>query len=48
MKVLLGYFSSESNEHSHSLMTFEKFIFKFGEEMIDSMYVRDIFEGCRY
>ena len=46
MKVLLGYFSSESNEHSHSLMTFEKFIFKFGEEMIDSMYVRDIFEDA--
>ncbi len=44
MKVLVGKFSSESNEHSRSFMTFEKFIFKYGEEMIDSMFVRDIFE----
>lgn len=44
MKVVVGHFSSESNEHSRSLMTFDKFVFKFGEEMINSMYVRDIFE----
>lgn len=45
MKVLVGKFSSESNEHSRSLMTFEKFIFKYGEEMIDSIFVRDVFEN---
>lgn len=44
MKVLVGQFSSESNEHSRSLMTFEKFIFRYGEEMLDSIYCRDIFE----
>lgn len=44
MKILMGKFSSESNEHSRSLMTFEKFIFRFGEDMLDSMYCRDIFE----
>ena len=32
MRVLVGQFSSESNEHSRSLMTFEKFLFRFGEE----------------
>lgn len=46
MKVLVGHFSSESNEHSRSLMTFDKFIFKYGEDMVDSMYVRDIFENA--
>lgn len=45
MKVLVARFSSESNEHSRSLMTFDKFIFKFGEEMIDTMNTRDIFES---
>lgn len=44
MRVLVGQFSSESNEHSRSLMTFEKFLFRFGEEMLDSIYCRDIFE----
>ena len=44
MKVLMGHFSSESNEHSKSLMTFDKFLFKFGDEAIDAMEVRDIFE----
>ena len=43
-KVLMGYFSSESNEHSQSLMSFNKFIFKFGNDMLDSMRVRDLFE----
>lgn len=44
MKVLIGGFSSESNEHSQSLMSFDKFIFKFGNELIDSMHVKDLFE----
>lgn len=44
MKVLVGKFSSESNEHSRSLMTFEKFVFKYGEEMIDSIFARKVFE----
>ena len=44
MKVLMGKFSSESNEHSQSLMTFEKFVFKYGEECLDAMYARHIFE----
>ena len=44
MKVLMGKFSSESNEHSHSLMTFEKFVFKYGEECLDAMFARKVFE----
>ncbi len=44
MKVLVKKFSSESNEHSRSLMTFEKFVFKYGEEMIDSIFARKVFE----
>ena len=44
MKVLVGRFSSESNEHSRSLMSLDKFILKYGEDCIDSMYCRDIFE----
>ena len=46
MKVLVARFSSESNEHSRSLMSFDKFVFKFGEDCVDSMYTRDIFEGA--
>lgn len=46
MKVLVGKFSSESNEHSHSLMSFDKFIFKFGEDMVDAVFVRDVFEAA--
>lgn len=44
MKVLIGQFGSESNEHSRSLMTFDKFLFHYGEDVLDLMYVRDIFE----
>ena len=46
MKVLVARFSSESNEHSRSLMSFDKFVFKFGEDCVESMYTRDIFEGA--
>lgn len=45
MKILVGHFSSETNEHSRSLMTFDKFIFKFGEDAINHMHIRDIFEN---
>ena len=34
MKVLVGRFSSESNEHSRSLMSLDKFILKYGEDEI--------------
>lgn len=44
MKVLVGHFNSESNEHSYQNMGFDNFIFKYGEESIDVMGVRDIFE----
>lgn len=44
MKVLVGHFNSESNEHSYQRMGFDNFVFKFGEELIDVMNVRDIFE----
>ncbi|MEG0526030.1 MAG: M81 family metallopeptidase [Longicatena sp.] len=46
MKVLFGYFSSESNEHSRSLMTFDKFVFKFGEEAIQHVSCRNVFEDA--
>lgn len=43
MKVLVGKFSSESNEHSRSKMTFDKFIFRYGDEVIDNIFAGDIF-----
>lgn len=45
MKVLVGHFNSESNEHSYQKMGFDNFIFKYGEESIDAMGIRDIFEN---
>lgn len=44
MKVLVGHFNSESNEHSYQNLSFDNFIFKYGESSIDAMGVRDIFE----
>jgi len=44
MKVLVGHFSSESNEHSRSLMTYDKFVFRYGEDFVNNLKVRDIFE----
>lgn len=46
MKVLMGYFSSESNAHVSRNMTYEDYIYKTGEELLDSMRVRDIFEDA--
>lgn len=44
MKVLIGLFSTESNSHSHSLMSFDKFIFRYGDDLIEHMHVKDIFD----
>lgn len=46
MKVLFGHFSSESNEHSRSRMTFDKFVFKYGEDALKHLYCRSIFEDA--
>ena len=40
MKVLVGRFSSESNEHSRSLMSLDKFILKYGEDCIDEIFLK--------
>lgn len=45
MKVLVGHFNSESNEHAYQKMGFENFIFKYGKDSIDAMGIRDIFEN---
>lgn len=44
MKVLVGHFNSESNEFSYQNMGFDNFVFKYGEDCIDTMQIRDIFE----
>lgn len=46
MNVLFGHFSSESNEHSKSRMTFDKFVFKFGEDAVNSIFFKDIFDDA--
>src|SRR5699024_5793524 len=44
VKVLVGHFNSESNEFSYQNMDFDNFVFKYGEDAIDTMQIRDIFE----
>lgn len=44
MKVLMLYFHLESNERVGGLTELDRFNIKFGENLIDSMYVKDIFE----
>jgi Uncharacterized conserved protein len=44
MKVLVAHFTSESNAHVKTPCEFEKYIYKTGNEMIDAMDIRDIFE----
>lgn len=44
MNVLIGHFNSESNEWSYQNMGFENFVFKYGEDCVNTMNVRDIFE----
>lgn len=46
MKVLMGYFSSESNAHVSAQMTYDEYIYKTGDDLLDSMRVRDIFEDA--
>lgn len=45
MKVLMLYFHLESNEKVGGLTELDRFNLKFGENLIDAMYVRDIFEN---
>ena len=46
MKVLMGYFSSESNAHVSAQMTYDEYIYKTGDDLLNSMRVRDIFENA--
>lgn len=43
MKVLMGYFMLESNEHVPGLTELDTFNIKFGENLIDSMHIKSIF-----
>ena len=43
MKVLMGHFTLESNEHVEGLTELDSFNLKFGEELISSMHVGEIF-----
>lgn len=44
MKVLLSYFQIESNENVTGFTELDSFNIKFEEDLISSMYVKDIFE----
>lgn len=44
MKVLTGFFNSESNEHTYRTMSKKDFIFSFGEECIAKIGVTEVFE----
>src|SRR5690554_1003664 len=48
MKVLLSYFHLESNERVGGLTELDRFNIKFGEELLNSMFVKDIFENSGY
>ena len=41
----MGHFTLESNEHVNGLTELDSFNIKFGEELIDSMHVGEIFRG---
>lgn len=43
MKILMGHFTLESNEHVEGLTELDSFNLKFGEELISSMHVGEIF-----
>lgn len=45
MKVLMGHFTIESNEHVEGLSELDSFNLKFGENLISAMYVGDIFKA---
>lgn len=46
MKVLVGYFSSESNEHVHTHMDFDEYRYRYGEDICKLMQIDDIFENA--
>lgn len=43
MKVLMGSFTLESNEHVGGLTELDSFNLKFGEDLVSEMYIGDIF-----
>ncbi len=43
MKVLMGHFTLESNEHVEGLTELDNFNLKFGEDLVQAMQVGDIF-----
>lgn len=44
MKVLVGHFTTESNENVKKLCEFNDFVYKTGSGMIDAMDIKDVFE----
>ena len=46
MKVLIGFFNSESNEHTPKTMNKENFLFAEGNDMISKMGIQPI-SDCR-
>ncbi len=44
MKVLIGHFTSESNMHVPNPCDINDYVIKYGEDLIDAMQIRDIFE----
>lgn len=42
MKVLIGFFNSESNEHTPKTMNKENFLFAEGNDMISKMGIQPI------
>lgn len=45
MKVFVAHMTSECNEHVRKDATLDDFLLLYGDECIDAMHVRDIFEG---
>ncbi|MFB1050190.1 M81 family metallopeptidase [Paraliobacillus sp. JSM ZJ581] len=45
MKVLMGHFTLESNEHVEGLTELDSFNLKFGENLVQAMHVGDIFRN---
>lgn len=45
MKVLVGFFNSESNEHTPKTMDKENFLFAEGDDMLSRMGIQPIFES---
>lgn len=46
MKVFVGHFTAECNEHVSHVAGLDDFQISYGEECIDSLHVRDIFEDA--